>query len=187
MYRPFLSIVALTYRGSRVCIFQPSPSPRFIAVRYCIINRRAICAHLQSMTPMATPTLNNTGRQFSTDDGIDGKSGKDSIESAKATTQWKRSHYRKIVDKFHQPQPTSPTTNNIDKSSSEIPNTHQLEPLIIDNYENVQPMWKGMESRVTKRIALTVDQRGGVSGRRNVRKSDEDMWLESGMYDKSEK
>jgi hypothetical protein len=172
MHRPFLPIVASTYRGCRVCIFRPSP--RFIAERDRIINRRTFCAQIQTMTPMTTVALNNTGRQFSTDGGINGKLGKASIESAKATTQWKRSHYRKIVDKFHQPQPTSPTTKNI---------TQQQEPLIIDNYEDVQPMWKGMESRVTKRVSLTLDQRGGVSGRRNVRKSDEDMWLESGLYD----
>lgn len=52
----------------------------------------------------------------------------------------------------------------------------------IDSYEDVQPMWKEMESRVTRRRSLTLDQRGGVSGRRNVRKSDEEFWLEAGVY-----
>ncbi len=59
-------------------------------------------------------------------------------------------------------------------------------PLAIDEYEDVQPMWKEMESRVTRRRSLTHEQRGGVSGRRNVRKSDEDMWLEAGVYDTNE-
>ena len=57
-----------------------------------------------------------------------------------------------------------------------------MEPLQIDNYEDVQPMWKEMESRVTRRRSLTLEQRGGKTGRRNVRRSDEDVWLEAGVY-----
>lgn len=44
-------------------------------------------------------------------------------------------------------------------------------------------MWKEMESRVTRRRSLSLEQRGGVSGRRNIRRSDEDEWLEAGVYD----
>mmetsp|Transcript_18113 Transcript_18113/g.25525 ORF Transcript_18113/g.25525 Transcript_18113/m.25525 type:complete len:137 (+) Transcript_18113:120-530(+) len=57
------------------------------------------------------------------------------------------------------------------------------DPLQIDNYEDVQPMWKEMESRVVKRRTLTVAQRGGKSGRINVRKTDEEEWLQAGLYD----
>jgi hypothetical protein len=43
-------------------------------------------------------------------------------------------------------------------------------------------MWKEMESRLTRRRSLTLEQRGGKSGRRNVRRRDEDVWLEAGVY-----
>lgn len=119
-------------------------------------------------------------------------SGNVCIEAAAATAQWKREHHRKIEEKFQQPPQRNRGCNGSLTTSEdsndgpriEILNTQQFEPpLTIDNYDDVQPMWKGMESRVTKRTALTLEQRGGVSGRRNVRKSEEDMWLESGLYD----
>ena len=44
-------------------------------------------------------------------------------------------------------------------------------------------MWQQMESRVTRRRPLTLEERGGVSGPRNVRRSDEDLWLAAGVYD----
>jgi hypothetical protein len=56
-------------------------------------------------------------------------------------------------------------------------------PPTIDSDDQVQPMWKDMESRVTKRRPMTAEERKGLSGRRNVRKTDEDSWLEAGLYD----
>mmetsp|Transcript_18217 Transcript_18217/g.21874 ORF Transcript_18217/g.21874 Transcript_18217/m.21874 type:complete len:138 (-) Transcript_18217:56-469(-) len=60
------------------------------------------------------------------------------------------------------------------------------DPLQINNYEDVQPMWKEMESRVTKRRTLTLAQRGGKSGRMNIRKTEEEAWLQAGLYDTKE-
>eukprot|EP00578_Thalassiosira_sp_NH16_P024080 CAMPEP_0181097434 /NCGR_PEP_ID=MMETSP1071-20121207/11567_1 /TAXON_ID=35127 /ORGANISM="Thalassiosira sp., Strain NH16" /LENGTH=182 /DNA_ID=CAMNT_0023179915 /DNA_START=142 /DNA_END=690 /DNA_ORIENTATION=- len=127
-------------------------------------------------------------RRLSVGDG-DGVNGRSSPESdingsASATTQWKRNHYRKIEDKFH-PQRNQDKECVIEKKDANIEGSsmEKPEPLAIDNYEDVQPMWKEMESRVTRRRSLTLDEREGVSGRRNVRKSEEDMWLEAGVYD----
>ncbi len=105
-------------------------------------------------------------------------SANDVINSAAATAQWKRNQYQKLEDKFNTPNKLSST------------DTQNLEPLNIDNYEDVQPMWKEMESRVTRRRSLTLEQlkqRGGVSGRQNIRKSEEDYWEKAGVYDKDEK
>lgn len=99
----------------------------------------------------------------------------DIIDSASANTQWKRNQYRKLEDKFN--------NNNENESKHTSSTKQQLEPLNIDNYDDVQPMWKEMESRVTRRRSLTLEQRGGVSGRRNVRKSEEDYWQQAGVYD----
>lgn len=98
--------------------------------------------------------------------------------------QWKRDHYRKIEDKFqHQTKDDSGGKGERSDASETSSSEQKPEPLRIDKYEDVQPMWKEMESRVTRRRSLTLQQRGGVSGRRNVRRSDEDVWLEAGVYD----
>jgi len=43
-------------------------------------------------------------------------------------------------------------------------------------------MWKGMESRVTRRKLRTLEDTKGRSGRMNIKKTDEDVWLEEGLY-----
>lgn len=45
-------------------------------------------------------------------------------------------------------------------------------------YEDIQPYWKALESRVVNRKS----RRDGVSGRFGERKSEEDYWLEAGVY-----
>jgi len=117
--------------------------------------------------------------------GINGSS--DILKSAAATTQWKRKHYQTIEDKFQSYKDTTTNTPiNCNESATDDTNQSKedkYEPLSIESYEDVQPMWKEMESRVTKRRSLTLDERKGISGRRNVRKSDEDVWLSAGVYD----
>jgi hypothetical protein len=57
------------------------------------------------------------------------------------------------------------------------------DPQTIENEDDLQPTWKAMESRVTKRRPLTTDQRAGKTGRMNIRRTEEDIWLEVGLYD----
>ncbi|KAG7371306.1 hypothetical protein IV203_019876 [Nitzschia inconspicua] len=52
----------------------------------------------------------------------------------------------------------------------------------IESDEELQPMWKEMEGRVTRRKPRTMQQTGGRTGRVNVRKTDEDVWAQEGMY-----
>jgi len=63
-------------------------------------------------------------------------------------------------------------------------------PLIeVDSEDDLQPMWKQMESRVKYRKSLTIEEqqrRGQPVGRTNVRKTDEEMWLQEGLYDENE-
>jgi hypothetical protein len=56
--------------------------------------------------------------------------------------------------------------------------------VVVDNDDDLQPMWKSMESRVTRRRPRTVEEMGGRTGRTNVKKTDEDLWLREGLYDK---
>jgi hypothetical protein len=55
----------------------------------------------------------------------------------------------------------------------------------IESEEELQPMWKEMEGRVTRRKPRTVQQTGGRAGHMNVRKTDEDVWAQEGMYDEN--
>ena len=201
-----LPIASTSYRGRQLCLFLRPPRIDFEAGRFLSgtsgavrRRRRALPSESDERNLLMLPTPTTLfHRLFSTGDDINGNSSSSGrriagIESANATTQWKRSQYSKLEAKFQQPlcgiPSTLTTTNRTEDTNNTIPVSHPTEPLIIDNYEDVQPMWKGMESRVTKRAVLTLEQRGGVSGRRNVRKSEEDIWLESGLYDadKSEK
>jgi iron uptake system EfeUOB component EfeO/EfeM len=51
----------------------------------------------------------------------------------------------------------------------------------------LQPEWKAMESRVTKRRTLTVEERQGKTGRTNIRRTEEDVWMENGLYSSDDK
>lgn len=53
----------------------------------------------------------------------------------------------------------------------------------VDSDEELQQMWKAMEGRVTRRRPRTLGDTGGKTGRVNVRKTDEEMWLQEGFYD----
>ena len=142
-------------------------------------------AHRQILNCQYTTILSSS---TSDDDnnGINGSTNgtSDILTSAAATTQWKRKHYQTIEDKFQSNKDTTTNTSNTPINCNEsVDDTNQSkekdkdEPLSIESYEDVQPMWKEMESRVTKRRSLTLEDRKGLSGRRNVRKSDEDVWL----------
>jgi hypothetical protein len=62
-----------------------------------------------------------------------------------------------------------------------------LEPLEIESEEELQPMWQSMESRVKHRKPRTLQETGGKTGRVNIRKTDEEMWLKEGLYDEDSK
>ena len=52
----------------------------------------------------------------------------------------------------------------------------------IQNEEDLQPMWKEMEGRVTRRKPRTTTDTGGKSGRENIPKTDEEVWEQEGLY-----
>jgi hypothetical protein len=51
--------------------------------------------------------------------------------------------------------------------------------------EEIQPYWKALESRVKNRKSRIAGI-NGQSGRVGVRKTEEDFWLEAGLYDSNE-
>lgn len=60
---------------------------------------------------------------------------------------------------------------------------HQHAVKDIQTEDDLQTEWKGMERRVVNRKSYTSAERGSEKvGRKNVRRSDEDYWLEGGLY-----
>jgi len=80
--------------------------------------------------------------------------------------KWRKQQLDKLEKKF---QPPSATTAEVESS--------------VQDDEDLQPMWKDMESRVKNRRSRTLAENKGKIGRTNVRKTDEDVWLEQGLYD----
>jgi hypothetical protein len=56
----------------------------------------------------------------------------------------------------------------------------------VESEEELQPMWRAMESRVRQRRPRTLQETGGKTGRSNVKPTEEDAWLEAGLYDNPE-
>jgi len=114
--------------------------------------------------------------------------------SLAASMQWRRNQIDKIESKFA-PEESGEHDEGEDEGNSAAESDEADKDVVtssnddetlpdIQSDDDLQPMWRDMESRVTRRRSLTSAQREpGKIGRRNVRKSDEDMWLESGLYD----
>mmetsp|Transcript_28705 Transcript_28705/g.59554 ORF Transcript_28705/g.59554 Transcript_28705/m.59554 type:complete len:207 (-) Transcript_28705:297-917(-) len=188
MIRQCSSQLVKRLRWHRVYLTQESPFAKIRSYHSCKSSAKSFALLRQNSCPRrSTPTIQVQSsflprtRSFDFDKASFHSSpashassdAQDVIDSAAATTKWKRNQYRKMQDKF---------VDGESKQNGMAPN-NSLPPLTIDNYDDVQPMWKEMESRVTRRRSLTLAQRGGVSGRRNIRKSDEDVWMAAGVYD----
>ena len=85
-------------------------------------------------------------------------------------------------------KPSSPLVGNewrkqqLDKIENKFKGK-ELKALKIESEEDLQPMWKEMEGRVTRRKPRTLADTGGKSGRMNIKKTDEDVWLQQGLYE----
>ena len=89
-------------------------------------------------------------------------STKDENTSLKASLNWKKNQLDTISNKFQEEDDVN----------------------VINNDEELQTAWKQMESRVTKRkLPPKFNEGGAKTGRRNIRKSEEDEWLKAALYD----
>ena len=70
----------------------------------------------------------------------------------------------------------------LDELEGKFTDTENETLKLIQNDTELQPEWKSMESRVTNRRTLTKEETGGKTGRSNIRRTEEDVWLESGLY-----
>ena len=94
------------------------------------------------------------------------------IDGLEATSKWRKGQLSKLSDNFRD-------------AEGSIMLKPVPEPIKINSDDEVQPMWKDMESRVTRRRSYTLEEAsagGKQVGRRNVRKTDEEAWLAAGLY-----
>jgi hypothetical protein len=82
----------------------------------------------------------------------------------KSPTEWRKSSLDQLESRFAK-EPTTIVCSEID----------------------LQPEWKAMESRVVKRRTFTLDEVKGKTGRENVRQTEEDIWMENGLYGEDSK
>jgi hypothetical protein len=87
------------------------------------------------------------------------KDNDNALESTAAAGAWRKQQLNKLEKKFAEPA------------------------IEVKDEEDLQPTWKAMESRVTRRQSRTKAEMGGKTGRSNVRSTDEEMWLQGGLYD----
>ena len=89
------------------------------------------------------------------------------------TSSWRRDELEGIAQKFDDPE-------------SEMQGENQIR-----SDQELQQMWKEMESRVTKRrTPMTLGEasmKGKVVGRKNIRPTDEEAWLNAGLYDNQDR
>jgi hypothetical protein len=97
----------------------------------------------------------------------------DEKKSASTGGEWRKKQLEKLEKKFTEPY--------------EMPVWPEMEPLDIDSDEELQPMWAAMENRVKNRRPRTLRESGGKTGRINIRKTDEEIWLKEGLYDDESK
>lgn len=128
-----------------------------------VLALRPLISPKRLVTPRsASPALAAASftRRFS-----DGNNG--SNESNKASEHVRSTEWRKVrLDQLER------------KFSEKDADTFRL----IQSDSELQPEWKSMESRVTNRRTLTKEETGGKTGRSNIRQTEEDIWLESGLY-----
>ncbi|VEU39715.1 unnamed protein product [Pseudo-nitzschia multistriata] len=128
-----------------------------IQISRSIVSRRA--AEFQP-AEFANQTVSLSHRAFS-DDRSGSSSEKPPPRPQSLGNEWRKQQLDKLENRFR---------------------GKLLETRTIESEEDLQPMWKEMEGRVTRRKARTLADTGGKSGRRNIKKTDEDVWLQEGMY-----
>jgi hypothetical protein len=93
-----------------------------------------------------------------------------STNGANRDTSWRRQQLEKLESRFHQNHPAE------DGVVEEVNKDDEL-----------QSHWKAMEGRVVRRKPISKESAAGKVGRRNIRRTDEEIWEQNGVYDDDKK
>jgi hypothetical protein len=153
-------------RQQRNMLSYGRPTTMTIAKHTCHLLKRHITCH---GAERGLPVLGSIQNQaslpvsFTTQNHRYLTTGDDGTKGASSTAvEWRKQQLEKLEKKFTEPS------------------------VKIESDEELQPMWKGMESRVSNRRSRTIAEMGGKTGRTNIKNTDEELWLQGGLYDNDE-
>lgn len=87
-----------------------------------------------------------------------------SANGVNGDTPWRRQQLEKLESRFE--------ANNL---------------VQVNKDDELQSHWKQMEGRVVRRKPISKESAAGKVGRKNIRRTDEDIWLQNGLYDEDKK
>ena len=137
-----------------------SPS-MLLSMRNCLLRPNA-----------RTSTTLSRVRHFASDKKAGIESSSLAITESSTGTEWRKLQLDRLERKF---------ARNHDGEQGFYP----VPPVITDD-DNLQTMWKNMESRVKNRRPRETVDAGDKRGRQNLKKTDEEVWLKEGLYNHSD-
>ncbi len=134
--------------------------------------------HLQTNFFSKTSSINDK------DESQENKSEHLKLASLHASSEWRKNQLSKVTQKFDEHQ-NDGSDENLRKDDVD-----KEEKTIINSDDDLQPMWRAMESRVLNKRTMTIEEakrKQKPVGRRGLRRTDEEAWLEAGLYDNGDK
>ena len=126
---------------------------------------------------------------LNSDDKSNGTRPSSVTDGLAASATWRRGQLSKLSDKFNDDDESGESQSVKKDKELDIIDNKMNEPSQINNDEEVQQMWKDMENRVTRRRSITLSEakmKGKSVGKNNIRRTDEEAWLEAGVYQEEE-
>jgi hypothetical protein len=78
----------------------------------------------------------------------------------------------------------------LEKLESRFHQNHPADGDVVEEVnkdDELQSHWKAMEGRVVRRKPISKESAAGKVGRRNIRRTDEEIWEQNGVYDDEKK
>jgi hypothetical protein len=145
--------------------------------KFCIVGRQK---YLQVQG--TTTTLLTDYRHFSSSSSSSSSSSRSTRSSS--PNEWRKRQLDKLENKFKNHDEAD---RDVDIDTDTVQSTTDATTMReVQSEDELQPMWKEMEGRVVRRKPRTIVESGGKTGRMNIRKTDEEVWLQEGLYDDDE-
>ena len=120
-------------------------------------------------------------------------SSSSSVSYSSSPNEWRKKQLEHLEQKFKTNAMKQKTRTPCNDKTDTTTTTNVIVPkpstaatiattMDVQSEDELQPMWKEMEGRVTRRKLRTILETGGKTGRCNIRKTDEEYWLQGGLY-----
>jgi hypothetical protein len=109
-----------------------------------------------------------------------------SKSTASYNMEWRKKQLDLLEQKFHPHKAAASAATKFLRTEEEDDDEDESSggsaTTRIQHDDDLQPMWKNMESRVKNRRTRSLEESQGRSGRENVKSTDEEEWLRAGLY-----